>query len=89
MHAPRAPQQSDNLFEFNGMRNRVGRKNLLEALLTAFILNNITASMLRDAGISLRFFPERAPRSQIPTPILSCPHGLANLIAGEACLGLR
>jgi len=71
------------------MRNRVGPENFLESLLTAFILNNIMASMIKHIGISLCFFPERTPRSQIPTPILSCPHGLANLIAGEACLGLR
>jgi len=65
MHAPRSPQQSDNLFKFNKMRNRVGRKNLLESLLTAFILNNIMASMPRDVGI-----PSISPgtRPQVPNP---------------------
>jgi hypothetical protein len=52
MRSPFEPQ-SNNLFKFKRMRNRVGRENFLKSRLTAFILNNILASMTRDMGISL------------------------------------
>ena len=51
MRAPR-PQLSDNVFEFNRMRNPVGTANFLKPRLTVFILNNILASVTRDIGIS-------------------------------------
>jgi hypothetical protein len=34
------------------MRNRVGQENFLESRRTAFILNNILASITMDMGIS-------------------------------------
>ena len=63
MRAPPSQPLSDNLFKFNMMGNQAGPENFLKLRLTAFILNNILASMTWDMGISLRFLPERTPKS--------------------------
>jgi len=61
MRAPRSEPQSDNLFKFNMMRNRVGLDNSLESRLTDFIFNDITASMTRDSRNLTSTSPERPP----------------------------
>ena len=45
------------------IRNRMGSENFLKSRLTAFLLNNILASMTSGMGILFQFFPERAPDS--------------------------
>jgi hypothetical protein len=61
MRAPRSPPQSDNPFKFSMMRNRAGPESFLKSRLTAFILNNILASMSSDRSNLTSTSPRTPP----------------------------